>query len=84
MIDVFVLLAYFFNQLSLTATVLMEATSEEWKVIDIGKTVVKHKDIVPFLIGGHALSGCDTVPQMFSIGKKTMLKKILDSCTKSW
>ena len=68
----------FFDQQKLSTTVLMEETSEQWKMIDIGKTVAKHKDIIPSLIAAHTLSGCDSVPQMFGIGKKTILKKLKD------
>ena len=31
--------------------------------------MVKHKDLIPSLIPLHSLSGCDTGPKMFGIGK---------------
>ena len=32
--------------------------------------------MVPSILAGHALSGCDTVPQFFGIGKKTVIKQL--------
>ena len=53
----------------------MESTKEEWNIIDIGQTAIKHCDILANVLAGDALSGCDSVPQMFNIGKKTVFKK---------
>ena len=47
----------------------MEGFKEEKNVISIRQTVETHKDLVNSLIPVHALSGCDTVPMMFGIGK---------------
>ena len=44
--------------------------------IDIKATVKEHKDIIPCLLGAHALSGCDTVPTYFGIGKAAVLKNL--------
>ena len=75
--DVFVILLHFFYHLKgIKARILMEATKEQWKLIDIGLTADKHSSIMPSLLAGHALSGCDSVPQLFGIGKKTMKKQI--------
>ena len=38
-------------------------------VISIKRTVEKHGDLCNTLIPLHAMTGCDTVPQMFGIGK---------------
>ena len=54
----------------------MEATKDEWKVIDIGQTTLKHTLIIPSLLAAHALSGCDNVPQLIGIGKKTVFKHL--------
>ena len=67
--DVFVLLTYFYREKGLTANVFLEATGSTKSVIDIGKTVDCHKDIIPSLLAGHALTGCDSVPKYFGIGK---------------
>jgi len=39
-------------------------------LISIQKTVENHTEIMPYLPAYHVLTGCDTVPQMFRIGKK--------------
>ena len=54
----------------------MESTKEEWNIIDVGQTAIKHYDILANVLAGDALSGCDSVPQMFNIGKKTVFKKL--------
>ena len=46
------------------------------KLISINKTVEAQKGVIPSLIGLHALSGCDTVPMMFGIGKSKALKAV--------
>ena len=51
---------------------------QERTQIDIIKTSQTHTAIFPDLLAGHILSGCDTVPQMYSVGKKTMLKYLKD------
>ena len=43
--------------------------------IDIKATVQAHHAINPSLLGAHALSGYDSVPTLFGIGKGTVLKK---------
>ena len=48
----------------------MEATSKERKSIDIQATAHLHRDIAGQLPAAHALSGCDTVAQLWGIGKK--------------
>ena len=47
---------------------------KERTVIDIRATVEKHRAIIPTLLAGHALSGCDTVAACFGIGKGKILK----------
>ena len=55
----------------------MEGTSSNRAAIDIGATGHKHKDLVPHLLGMHALTGCDTVSYMYGIGKITGLNALL-------
>ena len=38
--------------------------------VSIKESVKRHTDIIPSLLSMHALTGCDTVPMMFGIGKK--------------
>jgi len=52
----------------------MEFPIKERNVIDMRATVEKHHDIIPSLLGGHAMSGCDTVAAWYGIGKGKMLK----------
>ena len=52
----------------------MEATSKERKSIDIQATVHLHKDIAGQLPAAHALSGCDTVAQLWGIGKTRVVQ----------
>ena len=50
--------------------VYMENFSPGKSIINIGRTVEQHHQIVPNLIGFHALTGCDSVPMMFGLGKE--------------
>ena len=74
--DVFILLMHFYQQYRWNCNVLMEGTSGERRVISIPEAVDKHCDKVESLVALHALSGCDTVPQMSGIGKKKALNAL--------
>ena len=52
----------------------METFDSNRSVIDINEISRKNADIVSSLIAAHALSGCDSVPKLFGIGKKTVVK----------
>ena len=52
----------------------MEATSKERKSIDIEATAHLHKDIAGQLPSAHALSGCNTVAQLWGIGETRVVK----------
>ena len=54
----------------------MESPIKGRTVVDIGKTVQKHSEIVEGILHVHALSGCDTVASYFGIGKATVLKTL--------
>ena len=54
----------------------MEATSSNRRLIDIPATVKKHTDIVTNLLTMHCLSGCDTIGQMYGIGKGKTLRSL--------
>ena len=58
-----------FAELGHTCSLTMEATSSDQTLIDIPATVKKHTDIVTNLLAMHCLSSCDTVGQMYGIGK---------------
>ena len=69
--DVFILLMYFYHQqkVSRLSTVLLESTGSTRSIICIGSTVKIHEEIVPYLPAANRLTGCDSVPMMFGIGK---------------
>ena len=54
----------------------MEATGSDRTLIDIPATVNKYADLIPNLLAMHCLSGCDTVGQLYGIGKCTALKSL--------
>lgn len=57
--------------------VLVEGTSSQRTLVDIGATTKKHAEIVPYTLAVHALSGCGTVAYLFGIGKAKVLKTLL-------
>ena len=67
-IDVFVLLLHYDHMANLNNVLLMESPIKGRTVVDIGKTVQKHSEIVEGILPAHALSGCDTVASYFGIG----------------
>ena len=74
--DVFVLLMHYYHLFKWDCDVLMVGTSGEIKVLSIRETIHQQAADVDSLIAFHALSGCDTVPQMNSIGKKKALNAL--------
>ena len=66
--DVFVLLLHYYLENGLTLLVTMESPIKDRVVVDIGKTVEKHQNIIPEILAAHAR--CDTVACCFGIGKK--------------
>ena len=72
--DVFVLLLHVYLTMNLTCTVLMESTSADRTIVDIGATTQKNKAIIPSLLAAHALSGCDTVARL--TGHQTVRERI--------
>ena len=71
--DVFVLLCHSFLAKEWEAEVFMEGFQEGKSVISIKESVRKHVDVIPHILSMHALTGCDSVPMMFGIGKKKAL-----------
>ena len=74
--DVFVLLMHYYHLFKWNCDVLMEGTSGERRVISIREAVGQHSADIESLLALHALSGCDTVPQMSGIGKKKALNAL--------
>ena len=73
---VFILLVYHFIELQLHCSLTMESTSSGRVVIDIGTTARKHEGIVRQPPAAHALSGCDTVAQLWGRRKGTAVKAL--------
>ena len=74
--DVFVLLVHYYIQENLTCELIMCGTSASRSVTDVKATAIKHASIANQLLPAHALSGCDTVSQLYGIGKGTVLKVV--------
>ena len=78
--DVFLILCYHLhmltNKLPKDTQISMEAVSSGRSVISINDVVKNHSEIIPNILGAHALTGCDTVSSFSGIGKVTVFKKI--------
>ena len=70
---VFVLLLYYYVTQKWTSYILLKSLEERQSLISIKKTAEKHGSIASCLLAMHALTGCDTVPKMFDIGKVCVL-----------
>ena len=78
--DVFVLLCSNFSASDWSsANVFMETFIDNSKLTKINKSVEYNKEIVPSLVAFHALTGCDSVPMMFGIGKAKGLKALKET-----
>ena len=51
----------------------MKGFSKEKSLISIRETTKRHERTCSMLIALHALTGCDSVPMMFGIGKATAI-----------
>ena len=71
---VFVLLAHYFAEESLSVSLIMESTSRSRSSIDIGATVAKHSGIVPQLIAAHAVPDVTQLVATMVSGKQRLLK----------
>ena len=74
--DIFVLLVHYETDKKLTATLIMEPTSQGGLSVNIGSTVAKHRSIAPHLLSAHALTVCDTAASYFGIGKTKVVKAL--------
>ena len=75
--DVFVLLcSNFLANGWCQINIYMETFTDESKIISINRSVECNRDIIPSLVALHALTGCDSVPMMFGIGKARGLKAL--------
>ena len=80
--DVFILLLHHFNVNDLRkrlpkVDVWMNATSLSSKSVSISQTLASlPNNVSTNILEAHCLSGCDTISQMFSIGKKKVIKTL--------
>ena len=79
--DVFVLLLHYYLEYLLTLLVTMESPIKDHVVVDIGKTVEKHQNIIPEILAAHALSDSDTAACCFGIGNKKLCYRKEDSAS---
>ena len=75
--NLFVSLCSSFKKLNWSSTKLyMDAFTDYNKLISMSKSVAANENVIPSLIALHALSGCDSVPMMFGLGKSKALKAV--------
>ena len=75
--DILCLLLHFFQLEKWKANIAM--VFKYWN-IDIEKSATKPADLLEkYILNAHALSGCDTVPTMYGIGKKDLFNPIKSS-----
>ena len=68
--DVFALLCGMYMKKNWVGVeIYMENFNPDKTVISIRQTVEQDRDLVPSLIPLHALTGCDTVPKLYGIGR---------------
>ena len=70
--DVFVLLAHYFAEESLSVSLITKSTSRSRSPIDTGATVAKHSGIVPQLIAAHAVPDVTQLVATMVSGKQRL------------
>ena len=68
------LLCHVYKVMNMDADVLLEDFHTDKNIISIRKSVEKNDSLISSLLSAHALTGCDTVPMMFGVGKGKMIK----------
>ena len=76
--DVFVLLRFHYLARKLSNPVVMESPVKDRSAVDIRENIQMKNALDPYLIGAHALSGCDRVGCYFGIGKGKVVKALRD------
>ena len=76
--DVFFFLTVYVFREDFKSEVLMEAFETRRSLVYINETDKKHAKVAPSFIDVHALSGCSSVPKLYSNGKRTVIKQIKD------
>ena len=76
--DVFVLLCHSYHIKQWKAKLFI-GLKEGKNVISINDSVKKHIDIIHQIMSMHAMTGCDSAPMMYGVGKKNALSIIKKS-----
>ena len=77
--DVFALLCHFYHAESLETPMVMESPIKGRHAYDLRDSALNHPQLISKILATHAVSGCDTVPATYGIGKPTALKAALTS-----
>ena len=77
--DVFVLLCHSHHIKQWKAELFMEGFKKGKNVISIKDSDKKYIDIIPQIMSMHAMTGCNSVPMMYGVGKKKALRIIKKS-----
>ena len=72
--NVFALLCHHYQKIGLEAPMVMVSPRDGRLAYDIRATVINKCNVVPKILAIHALTGCDTVPATYGIGKPTAIK----------
>ena len=76
--DVFLLLMYAYEKHELTCELIMEDPVSGRTVVDIKASTETHIGMNKQYVRVHVLSGCDTVSQLFGVGKGKVIKALND------
>ena len=68
--DVFALLCHCYQLEKWQVNLYMADFNEKKSITSIRDSVENHRQLIPNLLYVHALTGCDTVPMLYGIGKK--------------
>ena len=77
--DVMVLLCHSYCTKQWNIGLFMEGFKENKNVISIKDSVKKHIEVISQVLSLHGLTGCDSVPLMYRVGKKKALSIIRKS-----
>ncbi len=64
-------MSFYYKQRQLTCNLMMMRTDSGRKCVDVKACVKMHDDIIQADLPAHVLSGCDTVSELWGIGKGT-------------
>ena len=76
--DVFVFLCHFYLEENWTHSLYMESFAPDKSLVCIKSSVERNKEIVPYISLAHAF-GCDSVPSLFGVRKKTVIEALQKS-----